>query len=61
MDFTGKGTIGVVLMIVGTLAFVPGIFPTATGLMYDLLLVPAIGMLTLGTYLYGTDTDGKPV
>jgi hypothetical protein len=52
--------IGIVLMIVGTAAFLPTVFPRTT-LTIDLVAVVAAALLTLGTYLVGTDVDGRPV
>ncbi|SDM48488.1 hypothetical protein SAMN04487949_1819 [Halogranum gelatinilyticum] len=60
MDFTKKGLVGIVLMVVGTLAFIPGLFPGATTL-ESVLLVPAAAALTYGTYLVGTEGQGRPV
>lgn len=60
MNFTTKGLIGLVLMIVGTLAFIPGIAPEAA-LLEQLLLLPAAAAVTYGTYLVGTEGDGRPV
>ncbi|WP_199174711.1 hypothetical protein [Halegenticoccus soli] len=58
MDVTRKGMIGLVLMIVGTLAFLPGVTPGAG---MGVLVLPAAILLTAGTYLLGTDGDGRPV
>jgi hypothetical protein len=55
-----RGMIGIVLMIVGTAAFLPTVFPRTT-LTIDLVAVVAAALLTLGTYLVGTDVDGRPV
>jgi len=52
--------IGIVLMIVGTAAFLPTVFPGTTRIV-DLIAVVAAALLTLGTYLVGTDMDGRPV
>lgn len=60
MDFTTKGLVGLALMVVGTLAFLPGASPDA-GSFGLYLLVPAAILLTAGTYLVGTDGDGRPV
>jgi hypothetical protein len=57
---TQRGMIGIVLMIVGTVAFVPTVFPGTTRTV-DLVAVVAAALLTLGTYLVGTDMDGRPV
>jgi hypothetical protein len=60
MDFTTKGLIGLVLMVVGTLAFIPAVAPEAAAL-EQLLLLPAAAAVTYGTYLVGTEGDGRPV
>jgi hypothetical protein len=55
-----RGLIGIVLMVVGTVAFLPTVFPGTTRTI-DLVAVAAAALLTLGTYLVGTDVDGRPV
>jgi len=55
-----RGLIGIVLMIVGTAAFLPTVFPGTT-LTVDLVAVAAAALLTIGTYLVGTDVEGRPV
>jgi hypothetical protein len=55
-----RSIIGIVLMIVGTVAFLPSVFPGTTRTV-DLTAVAAAALLTIGTYLVGTDTDGRPV
>ena len=60
LDFEHKGTVGLALMVLGTLAFVPALFPNTEGFAAYLLL-PAVTVLTLGTYLVGTNNDGRPV
>jgi len=55
-----RSMIGIVLMIVGTAAFLPTVFPGTTQTV-DLVAVVAAALLTLGTYLVGTDIDGRPV
>lgn len=60
LDFEHKGTVGLVLMVLGTLAFVPALFPNAEGFS-SYILLPAVVVLTLGTYLVGTTNDGRPV
>ncbi|GAB6861871.1 hypothetical protein ACFR97_10935 [Haloplanus litoreus] len=57
---TQRGLIGIVLMIVGTVAFYPPVFPGTTSTI-DLLGVAAAALLTIGTYLVGTDVEGRPV
>jgi len=60
LGLTQRSLIGIVLMIVGTVAFYPTLFP-GTALTVDLTAVAAAALLTLGTYLVGTDMDGRPV
>jgi len=55
-----RGMIGIVLMIVGTAAFLPTVLPGTTRTI-DLVAVVAAALLTIGTYLVGTDVDGRPV
>ncbi|MFB6129543.1 MAG: hypothetical protein ABEJ28_01830 [Salinigranum sp.] len=57
---SSKGSIGLVLMIVGIAALFPAMAPSASQL-FEYVLVPAILVLTLGTYLVGTDMRGRPV
>jgi len=56
---TPRSLIGLVLLVVGTVAFLPAVFP-GTSLTVDLLPVVATALLTIGTYLIGTDVDGYP-
>jgi hypothetical protein len=60
VNLSKTGVVGVVLMIVGTLAFLPGMFPGSTGI-DTVVLLPAALLLTYGTYLVGTDGTGRPV
>jgi hypothetical protein len=60
MDFTTKGLIGLVLMVVGTLALIPGAAPEAA-MLEQWLLLPAAAAVTYGTYLVGTEGTGRPV
>jgi hypothetical protein len=61
MKFSKTGIVGVALMLVGTLAFLPGLLP-GSGRTTTLVLLPAAALLlTYGTYLVGTDGDGRPV
>jgi len=55
-----RSLIGIVLIIAGTAAFFPTVFPGTTRSI-DLLVVAAAAMLTIGTYLVGTDINGRPV
>lgn len=60
LDLTGKGGIGVLLMVLGTVALVPSVLPTAAAT-FTYLLLPAAVVLTVGTYLVGTDVTGRVV
>lgn len=55
-----RSMIGIVLMIVGTVAFLP-VVSTGTTRTVDLAALAAAALLTIGTYLVGTDMDGRPV
>jgi hypothetical protein len=55
-----RSIIGIILMIVGTVAFLPSVFAGTTRTV-DLTAVAAAALLTIGTYLVGTDIDGRPV
>jgi hypothetical protein len=60
LNLSTKGLIGVVLMLIGTVAFLPGLLPGA-GRTATLVLLPAALLLTYGTYLVGTDGNERPV
>lgn len=60
LNFSKTGLIGLVLMVVGTVAFLPGLLP-GSGRLATFALLPAALLLTYGTYLVGTDGDGRPV
>jgi hypothetical protein len=55
-----RGVVGAALMLIGALAFLPGLAPGA-GQTATLALLPAALLLTYGTYLVGTDGGGRPV
>ena len=55
-----KALVGAVLMIVGTLAFLPSLVPNAGGVSVYVLAVAAL-VLTAGTWLLGTSGGGRPV
>jgi hypothetical protein len=55
-----KALIGLVLMVVGTLAFLPSVLPGVSGVSVYALAVAAL-VLTVGTYLVGTSGGGRPV
>lgn len=59
LGFTTRSLIGLVLLVVGTVAFLPAVFP-GTSFTVDLLPVLATALLTIGTYLIGTDVEGYP-
>jgi hypothetical protein len=59
LGLSQRGLLGVVLMIVGTVAFLPVLTPSST--LSALILVAAAALLTLGTYLVGTDVSGRAV
>ncbi|ADQ66483.1 hypothetical protein GL213_04430 [Halogeometricum borinquense] len=54
-----KALVGLVLMVVGTLAFVPSALGTASVPVYALAVAALV--LTAGTWLVGTSGDGRPV
>jgi hypothetical protein len=60
LKLSKKGLVGVALMLVGSLAFLPGLVP-GSGQTATLALLPAALLLTYGTYLVGTDGGGRPV
>ena len=61
LNVTKKGLVGVVLMLVGVVMFLPGLM-AGSGRIATLLLLPAALLLTYGTYLLGTDgASGRPV
>ncbi|MGM0590205.1 MAG: hypothetical protein ACQETI_01025 [Halobacteriota archaeon] len=58
-NLSTRGLIGLALMIVGTLGFLPVLLPNS-GIPTLVLLVAAV-VLTVGTYLIGTDVTGRAV
>jgi hypothetical protein len=54
-----RGLVGVALMIVGTVGFLPVLTPGSS--IPDVVLVVAATLLTVGTYLVGTDVSGRAV
>jgi predicted membrane protein len=60
LNTSSRGILGLGLMVVGSLLFVPAMF-TGSAPVLNWALVPAILVLTLGTWLVGTDIDGEPV
>lgn len=60
LKLSKTGLVGVVLMLVGALAFLPGLLPSS-GQVATIALLPAALLLTYGTYLVGTDGSGRPV
>ncbi|WP_224449166.1 hypothetical protein [Haloprofundus salilacus] len=63
MDVTRNGTLGLGMMVAGTLGFVPTALPSSTfaGVVGGIILVVAAALLTAGTYLIGTDVTGRAV
>lgn len=59
LGLSQRSAIGIVLMIAGTAAFFPPSFVSASGSM-SYLAVVATALLTIGTYLIGTDVEGYP-
>lgn len=55
-----KTIAGAVLLLVGTLLFVPSVYAT-TEFLWTLALAPAALMLAAGSYLVGTSEGGRPV
>ena len=55
-----KGLLGLALMIVGVLGFLPAL-GVGTASLFRWALVPAILLLALGTLMVGTDISGTPV
>lgn len=51
---------GFALVLLGTLLYVPAAFPN-TGWIGYVAVLPATLLLTYGTVLVGTDTDGRTV
>ena len=60
LGLSTRGLVGIVLMVVGAVAFLPGLSPAAAG-RTTFVLLPAAVLLTLGTYLVGTDVGGRAV
>jgi hypothetical protein len=58
LGLSKQSAVGIALILLGTVGFLPGMTsPTAP----DVLLLAAVILLTLGTYLVGTDVQGAPV
>ena len=60
LDLSHKAGLGYALMLLGTLGLVAVVFPDVDG-MLSLIAVPAVIVLTIGTYFVGTDIQGRPV
>jgi hypothetical protein len=60
LDASSRGVQGLALMVVGSLLFLPAMF-SGTPPLVNWVLVPAIVVLTVGTWMVGTDMDGRPV
>lgn len=61
LNLSTRGQLGIALMVLGTIAFLPTIFPGQTGLLRSGLILAAAVVLTYGTWLFGTDVDGRAV
>ncbi|KAB1198461.1 MULTISPECIES: hypothetical protein [Haloferax] len=55
-----NAVIGIVLMVVGTLAMLPATLPNADQFMSYVLVVGAAAVV-VGTWLVGTSESGRPV
>lgn len=60
LDFEHKAAVGYVLMLLGTLGLAAVVFPGVDGVL-ALVAVPAVIVLTIGTYFVGTNDQGRPV
>jgi len=60
MELSKRSGIGVVLIIAGTVLFIPVAAPGSELPMMVSLFFAAV-LLTLGTYLFGTSGGGRPV
>lgn len=60
MNIPNQAAVGAILIVVGTVLFVPGAIGQ-TDLLGMVSLFAAAVLLTAGTYLYGTSGDGRPV
>jgi hypothetical protein len=60
MDIPNQAGIGAVLIVAGVLLFLPGV-SGPTNVMTLVTLAAAALLLTVGTYLFGTSEDGRPV
>ncbi len=60
VDVPNQAAVGLGLMIVGTLLFVPGVMPGSSPLVFASIVAAAV-LLTVGTYLFGISGDGRPV
>jgi len=60
VDVPNQAAVGVGLMIVGTLLFIPGVMPGSSELAFVSIVVAAL-LLTAGTYLFGVSGEGRAV
>lgn len=60
VDVPNQSAVGVGLMSIGTLLFIPGLMPGSSTLVLVSLVAAAL-LLTAGTYLYGVSEDGRAV
>lgn len=60
LDFSHKAGVGYALMLLGTLGLAAVVFPGVDGVL-SFVAVPAVIILTIGTYFVGTNNQGRPV
>ncbi|WP_253737104.1 hypothetical protein [Halohasta salina] len=60
VDVPNQAAVGIGLIIVGGLLFIPGATVGSSGLVLASLVVAAL-LLTAGTYLFGTSGSGRSV
>lgn len=60
VDVPNQAGVGIGLMVVGLLLFIPGIGVGSSGLVLVALVAAAL-LLTVGTYLFGTSEPGRSV
>jgi len=60
VDVPNQAGVGIGLMVVGILLFIPGIGIGSSGVVLASLMAAAL-LLTVGTYLFGTSEPGRSV
>jgi len=60
VDVPNQAGVGIGLIVIGTLLFIPGIGIGSSGLILASLVAAAL-LLTVGTYLFGTSEPGRSV